>query len=302
MPRTNNQAYFGSATDVPGSGTEEEEEDSDDDLSLVHPDSPPPPISAPILTPPPKTQPKIESLAATLNSLSLATDENMPVSVEFDILRNQPDPLIPDAVRSILACCFIFSGGFDLNSAVPKFDINDPTNIKLHITEIKNKMIARQRMRHLLTNTEFAKEYVLTMQKRLDETYSLPGARERIFTLALPSGLTILPGFIDRHTHMPAIDPIILTQTKPSKKNQLLLPEYYGFTFLLLADDQKINKARMAPRNRTLNGVSSPLFERSTRIRTLEEISAGGAGGGEVGVEAEVSDDSDEDDDEDMNI
>ena len=36
MPRTNNQAYFGSATDIPGSGTEDKE--SDEKLSAVYPD------------------------------------------------------------------------------------------------------------------------------------------------------------------------------------------------------------------------------------------------------------------------
>ena len=143
-------------------------------------------------------------------------------------------------------------------------------------------------MRHLMTKTAFAEEYLLMMQKRLDETYSLPGSREKIFTLPLPSGITILPGFIDRHTHMPASDPIILASTKPSK-NQLLLPEYYGFSFLLLADDHKINKSRMAPHNRTLNGVSSPLFTRNIK-RPLEEILADVGGNDEVGDEGDFDD------------
>ena len=110
VPRTNKQASFGSTTDIPGSGTEDE--DSDDDLSVIHTDFEPP-IPTPLQSSKTPKTPTIESVAANHESHFLLVADEMPVTVEYDILRNQPNPLIPDSTRRILACCFTFSGGFD---------------------------------------------------------------------------------------------------------------------------------------------------------------------------------------------
>ena len=75
-------------------------------------------------------------------------------------------------------------------------------------------------MRHLHTRTLFGEEYLFNMQKRLDGIYSTPGTRESTLTLDLPSGIVVLPGFIDHQTQIPALDPPILVSTKPNKENR----------------------------------------------------------------------------------
>ena len=143
----------------------------------------------------------------------------------------------------------------------------------------------------------FGEKYLLNMQKKSDEIYSIPSARNGTFSLAFPSESIVLHESIDHHTYMPVIKTLILASTRTSK--DLHIPEYYWYCFLLLTDKGKVNKERIVTRSRSLNGVATPLTNTLCRIFQHNEPPAEN---GASPADGEVSDDKDEDENDCMTV